>query len=71
MLRGSETNDIQMLLGHSTIDMTISTYTYHDKFQNETCKNLNDRECKNHYKGYCFITAAFIFISSILFQDYI
>lgn len=43
MMRGMETKDLQVLLGHSKVDMTINTYQHHDKYKDETIEQINTR----------------------------
>jgi len=42
-MRGMETKDLQELLGHSDIDMTVNTYQHHDKYKDETISQINTR----------------------------
>lgn len=41
-LRMVETKDVQELLGHTSVEMTVNTYQHHDKYTEETIDILNE-----------------------------
>jgi integrase len=43
LMRGMEVKDVQALLGHSKVEMTVNTYQHHDKYKDETVQEINAR----------------------------
>jgi len=43
MMRGAEIKDLQSLLGHSKVEMTVNTYQHHDKYKDDTIEQINTR----------------------------
>jgi integrase len=41
-LRGVEAKDVQKLLGHANVDITLNTYQQHDQFKSESLDKINE-----------------------------